>query len=46
MQRFKETEKAGSVLGTAQELVELIVQRVILTRLIKTVDNTTHPVHW
>ena len=38
-------KKAGSVLGTALEPLELVVERRMLHKLLNIMDNTTHPLH-
>ena len=37
--------KAGSVLGTALEPLELVVERRMLRKLLNTMDNTTYPLN-
>ena len=38
-------KKAGSVLGTALEPIELVVERRMLHKLLNIMDNTSHPLH-
>lgn len=38
-------KKAGSVLGTALETLELVVERRMLHKLLNIMDNTTHRLH-
>ena len=38
-------KKPGSVLGTALESLELVVERRMLHKLLNIMENTTHPLH-
>ena len=41
----KMMKKSGSVLGTALEPLELVVERRMLRKLLNTMDNTTYPLN-
>merc|ERR1712035_150234 len=38
-------KKAGSVLGVALELLEVIIQRRMLQKLMKIMEDSSHPLH-